>query len=158
MEKAKKLTALERLSLYLSDENWVKAADDSYYCEQYPEFRLKVYSSHKIDQKVPENDRWMPEHWIVGQGEISVEEYRGYYFDTCIVMKDIIIWWCDNGHEPVPLPKIKTLGQSLELEDAEYTWELSKQSLNYKVAKVVARANGKHLEEILNNTKIKLVD
>lgn len=163
MKKETSLTALERFSLYLSSENWIQAVDGSYYCEQYPEFRLKELKLARdcsIDQKkIPENDRWMPESWNIGKGKITVTNYRGYYFDGCIVEKDITIWWCDNGREPVPLPESKSSGQNLvELENAEYTWELSKQSLQYKVAKVIAEFDGKNLEEILNKTKIIIVD
>lgn len=102
------LPALQKFSLYLLNENWIKASDNSYYCEQYPEFRVNLSSSDHIDQKVPANDRWMPKNWTIGEGIIAVERYRGYYFDMCIVEKDITIWWCDNGREPVSLPRIKS--------------------------------------------------
>lgn len=153
------LPALQRFSLYLLNEDWIKASDNSYYCEQYPEFRVNLSSSDHIDQKVPANDRWMPKKWTIGEGIIAVERYRGYYFDMCIVEKDITIWWCDNGREPVPLPRIKSSSSNLkELENAEYNWELSRDSLQYKVANVIAEANSKNLEQILRQTKITILD
>lgn len=149
---------LQRFDIYLSNENWIKASDDSYYCEQYPEFRLKLSGYRCIPQNVPNNDRWMPKYWM-GREEILVQEYRGYYFDMCIVEKDITIWWCDNGREPVPLPTIKSSASNLEeLENAEYSWEISRHSLEYKVANVIAKAHSKNLKEIINQTKIKIID
>lgn len=152
------LPPIERFMTYLESEKWLKASDDSYYCKHFPEFRFKEIHTEVISHRpemehiVPPKDRWLPPFWTFDRQNIFKILYRLYYFDMSIEENDIVIWWGDDGRDPLPLPEI------IPLQNNEFRWELSKKSLKYKVAKVIAEIHSFNLESKLRETKIDVLD
>ena len=74
----------------------------------------------------------------------------GYALETAVV------WWGDNGREPIPLPK--TIATEASSKGKSYRWEVSKDSIGYKIASLMASIDDLSIEKILLQTPIKITE
>ena len=150
--------ALERFELYLSANKWKEGGDNNFYCEDFPDFRVKIKECKDNVANVPEADKWMPSSWIMSD-KIMVHEYSGWYQGVNITKKPFIIWWLDNNRIPVPLPEIKSDYTAVNPDQkGSFEWYISRYSLKYKIGNIIAESQGMKLDEILEKTKIEIKD
>jgi hypothetical protein len=148
-------TPQQRFLDYLRDFNKWKNIDDGYYYLLFPEFRITSKRIDDIISAVPSNDDWIPTIWK-SYPRIMRYEYTLTYMN--FPLEKVIVWWGDNGREPIPLPEITSDNTSLLPKHPTYEWQLDKNSVRYLVGQMLAIQSNQDYESILNQTKNALLE